>query len=347
MEQIRIDELVDRVRFAADGAVLAEYVHRPTDVQLESPRPYFSPIRTLGGEVVSLFRPHDHVWHKGIAWSLPVVGDENFWGGPTFVSGQGYVQLPNNGTQQHRAFTQRADAAAGPDRLVETLDWVTESGETVFEEHRTIGATILDAETPGAASDAWLLGFETRLRNVTGRPIPIGSPTTRGRDNAGYGGLFWRGPRSFTGGTLLAPGVAGGDELRGIRAPWMGFSGRHDGSGGASTLVMVDDSGNVQHPPQWFARSEEFACLCPAPFFSEEHVVEPGGTLELRYGVIVADGASDPDRAARLAAAGTEVLRSVLGASSATSTLSTPSTLSTLSTLSTPSTPESLKETDV
>ena len=51
----------------------------------------------------------------------------------------------------------------------------------------------------------------------------------------------------------------------------MGFSGRHDGSGGASTVVMVDDPGNVQHPPQWFARTEEFACLCPAPFFSEEH----------------------------------------------------------------------------
>lgn len=326
MEQIRIDELVDRVRFAANGSMLAEYVHLPTDVQLESPRPYFSPIRTLGGEVVTLFRPHDHVWHKGIAWSLPVVGDENFWGGPTFVSGRGYVQLANNGTQQHRTFAERADApadadAAAPDRLVETLDWVTEARATVFEEHRTMGATILDAQTPGAASDAWLLGFQTRLRNVTDRPIPIGSPTTRGRENAGYGGLFWRGPRSFTGGTVLAPGVAGGDELRGTRAPWMGFSGRHDGSGGASTVVMIDDPGNVQHPPQWFARSEDFACLCPAPFFSEEHTVEPGDTLVLRYGVVVADGASDPDRAARLAAAASDALGRVLGAAStATST---------------------------
>ncbi len=52
---------------------------------------------------------------------------------------------------------------------------------------------------------------------MTDRAIPIGSPTTRGRENAGYGGLFWRGPRSFTGGSVLAPGVAGGDELRGIR----------------------------------------------------------------------------------------------------------------------------------
>lgn len=332
MPNLRFEERDDRVLLAGPDGVLAEYVHRPTDVRLESPRPYFSPIRTLSGEVVSLFRPHDHVWHKGIAWSLPVVGDENFWGGPTFVRGQGYVQLPNNGEQRHRDFTAgvaAADAArdasapsapapasadavavavADAARLVETLDWITEAGEAVFEERRTIAATVLD-------DASWLLGFETRLRNIADRDIPIGSPTTRGRENAGYGGLFWRGPRSFTGGSVLAPGVSGGDELRGTRAPWMGFTGRHDGSGGASTVLMLDDPGNVQHPPQWFARTEEFACLCPAPFFSEEHTVAAGETLVLRYGVVIADGASDPDRAAALAEAGSAALPALLGAS--------------------------------
>ena len=307
MPAIRIDEHHDRVVFRAGEVVLAEYVHRPADVRLESPRPYFSPIRTLDGEVVTLFRPHDHVWHKGITWSLPVVGDENFWGGPTFVRGRGYVQLPNNGEQRHRAFTSPADAAGAPVRVVEALDWVTEAGETIFDEQRTVAASVV-------ADDAWLLGFATRMRNVTDRLIPIGSPTTRGRENAGYGGLFWRGPRSFTGGDVLAPGVAGGDELRGIRAPWMGFSGRHDGSGGASTLVMVDDPANLQHPPQWFARAEEFACLCPAPFFSEEQGIAPGATMTLRYAVVVADGASDSERAARLAGAGSAALDELLGA---------------------------------
>ncbi|MET4157182.1 PmoA family protein [Agromyces sp. PvR057] len=313
MPDIRIDEADDRLLIRGGEAVLAEYVFRPTDVRLESPRPYFSPIRTLGGEVVSLFRPHDHVWHKGIAWSLPVVGDENFWGGPTFVRGEGYVQLPNNGEQRHRGFDvvdeTRAEAtdAAASARRTERLDWVTEAGGHVFAEERTIAAATLDGEPA-----AWLLGFATRLRNVGDRAIPIGSPTTRGRENAGYGGLFWRGPRSFTNGTVLAPGVAGGDELRGTRTPWMGFSGRHDGTGTASTVVMVDHAMNVQHPPQWFARAEEFACLCPAPFFSEEHVVESGATLELRYGVVIADGASDPERAAVLAAAATAALDELL-----------------------------------
>ena len=104
MPHLRIARDDDRIMIHADGEVLAEYVFRPEHPTFESPRPYVSPIRTLGGETVSLYRPHDHVWHKGIAWSLPVVGDENFWGGPTFVRGEGYVQLPNNGEQRHLAF---------------------------------------------------------------------------------------------------------------------------------------------------------------------------------------------------------------------------------------------------
>lgn len=292
-----------------DDVTLARYVYVPDDVQLESPRPYVHPLRTRRGDLVSEFRPHDHVWHKGVAWSLPVVGDENFWGGPTFVASQasqhGYVQLDNDGSMDHTALL-RLDVSTGAagDRvdLEHTLAWHTQAGEHVVDEERALGVVV----PPG--DDAWVLLFATTMTNVSDRPLPIGSPTTRGRENAGYGGLFWRGPRSFTGGTLLAPGFAGGEEARGRRAPWMGFTGRHDGTGDAATLVMVDATDNPSHPPQWFARRDMFACLCPAPFFSEEVDFDPGATLTFRHAVVVADGPGDPHRAAALAALGQGML---------------------------------------
>ena len=104
-----VDRAVDVV---ADGTTLAQYVYVPTDVQLESPRPYLHPVRTRGGDLVTAFRPHDHVWHKGIAWSLPVVGEHNFWGGPTYVHGQEYVQLENDGSMDHVAL-HLADGGPG------------------------------------------------------------------------------------------------------------------------------------------------------------------------------------------------------------------------------------------
>ena len=260
-----------------------------------------------GGELVSLFRPHDHVWHKGIAWSLPVVGDENFWGGPTFVSGEGYVQLPNNGSQPHRAFDERSDAAAGAVSSND-LDWVTEAGETVFDERRTVGrdrarrrrlaARVRDADAqrvrsrpPDRLADH-PRARERRLRRaVLARPALVhrrrpARARRRGRRRAP------RHPRAV-------------DGLQ--RAPR-----RH--------RRRLDDRDGRRprqraHPTAWFARSEEFACICPAPFFSDEHTVVAGDTLVLRYGVVIADGASDPARAADLAAVGAAALPALQGES--------------------------------
>jgi hypothetical protein len=302
-----VDHALGRsVTVSAGSISLLTYVYGPDTPQLESPKPYLHPIRSLAGEVVSAFRPHDHVWHKGIAWSLPHVGADNFWGGPTYVTGQGYVQLDNNGSAVHQKMT-----ALVVDELAATLrhrlDWTTQHGAHVIEEHRALTVTVAD-ET------SWVLVFDTAMTNVSGGTLAFGSPTTKGRDNAGYGGLFWRGPRSFTGGLLVAPAGTGGDELRGSRAEWFAFRGRHDESGAHSTVVIVDDRGNPRHPPQWFARTEEFACLNPAPFFSEEFDLPIRGTLRFRYAVVVAAGDHDGDGAAALAEYGRLALAGTIGA---------------------------------
>ncbi|MCH7232264.1 PmoA family protein [Glycomyces sp. L485] len=278
---------------------LVQYVYRPDTVQLESPKPYLHPIRTRAGRAVSLFRPWDHVWHKGISLSLPHVGEENFWGGPTYVHGKFYVQLENNGTQLHRRFTE-LDSVDGTVRLTHELDWITQAGNAFLTERRTISARVLSTE-------AWMLTFDTELTNVSGEDIAIGSPTTKGRENAGYGGLFWRGPRAFTGCKLVtADGSGSGNDVRGQRHEWMGFAGRHDEDDASSLVLMVDHAENPQHPPQWFARSEEFACLNPAPFFSEEVTVPAGATTRFRYGVGIAD--ADADAAPELASTVREAL---------------------------------------
>ncbi|RKS06509.1 methane monooxygenase PmoA-like [Nocardiopsis sp. Huas11] len=282
------------LRLTHDGEDLVRYVYRPWDAQVESPRPYFHPIRTLGGDTVSLYRPHDHVWHKGIAWSLPNVGTANFWGGPTYLRGQGYQQLDNDGSTVHRAF-DGVESAPDLISVAERLAWVTRQGDTWFTERRRLRVTAAPER------GAWTLVFETSFTNRTGTAVPIGSPTTEGRPNAGYGGLFWRGPRSFSGGRVHAEGSEGDDDMMGTRSPWMGFVGRHDGTDRSSSLVFVDAPDNPGHPVRWFVRSGIFACVCPAPFFDEVVRADPGATLTYRYAVVVADGAHDQDGCGALA----------------------------------------------
>jgi Methane oxygenase PmoA len=280
---------------------LMRYVYTPAEAQYESPRPYVHPIRTLGGRLVTVFRPWDHVWHKGVTLALPVVGRDNFWGGPSFRrDAGGYVDLPNNGSQNHERTTVVA-AQGGTAVIGHELTWrrqptaAESTGERVFTESRTVSATLLPD------NDAWMLGWHTRLTNVCRAPIEMGSPTTEGRDNAGYGGLFWRGPRSFTGGDLIGSDGRNGEDVRGGRGPWAGFSGRHDGEDGSSTVVFVDRTPAQGFDTKWFARSEPFACLNPAPFFDRVRVVEPAETIELVHAVVIADGASDAERMAALA----------------------------------------------
>jgi hypothetical protein len=120
---LSMDHAIGRsVDVRAGDHLLFTYVYRPDTAPVESPKPYLHPIRTLAGDLVTVFRPHDHVWHKGIAWSLPHVGEHNFWGGPTYVQGSSYVQLPNNGSAVHQEMTILSIDPARAD-IAHRLNW--------------------------------------------------------------------------------------------------------------------------------------------------------------------------------------------------------------------------------
>lgn len=272
----------------AETAVL-EYVYLPTEAALESPRPYAS-LRTLAGVQASGYRPADHVWHKGLSLALPNVGDENFWGGPTYVRDEGYVQLPNNGSQVHRGF-DLSEAGAGV-VIIETLDWLTADGSLLLTEVRTLTARVIDEA-------AWALTWRSALHNTGPSALAFGSPTTRGRQNAGYAGIFWRGPGNFTGGEILTPHGSVGDAARGTEQPWLAYLAPRVDVG----VLMLDAAPG--RPTPWFARSAEFAGLGPAPFFSSETSLASGATLTLGAVVIVGDhqvAALAPTAGARMVA---------------------------------------------
>lgn len=276
----------------AGNRLLFRYVYRPDTPPVESPKPYLHPLRTLAGNVVTLFRPHDHVWHKGVAMTWAQLSGQNFWGGPTYVRDRGYVQLPNNGRIEHRAWTSLS-CAASPVHLEEQLAWITAAGEAWLDEARRLEIAAVVPE-----EGYWALDFDLRLANVAGRPLEFGSPTTEGRPLAGYGGLFWRGPRSFTGGTILAAGGRSGPDVMGQATPWLAFIGRHDGSGDASTLIFVDHPANPRYPTKWFVRTTPYACASFAFAFDEVLVLPPGESLRFRYRLILADGAWAAERIA-------------------------------------------------
>ncbi|UCM87304.1 DUF6807 domain-containing protein [Streptomyces marincola] len=289
----------ERVAVHADGTEILSYVHRPDPEPYESRKPYAHPVRTLAGNLVTGYRPNDHRWHKGIQMTASHLSEQNFWGGNSYLTGKGYQRVPERvGRMRHDGFT-RIDATDDRVDLAEDLTWISHGEEEWAREERTLAV-----HSVRPADGAWALDWTIRLTNIRAEPLHFGSPTTAGREMAGYTGLHWRGPRDFTDGQILTPaGPATDRDTMGTPAadvPWIAFTTEHDDIDAHSTLVFAhapENSGPAAvHPSHWFVRSASTPTVAFSWAFFEEFELAPRASFFYRYRVVVADGAWDAAR---------------------------------------------------
>lgn len=285
------------VAVTAAGTEILRYVTDPDSPQDEAPKPYLYPLRFLDGGEASVRRPWDHRWHTGLQFTWSHVADQNFWGGPTFAAEDGYQMRGNLGTMKHTGFTTQP---AGGDEVVfdETLEWITSRGEHWVDEHRVQRVHSLDTER-----GIWAVDLSTALTNVSGDTLPLGSPTTAGRPNAGYTGWFWRGPRSWTGCTVVnSNGDEGEENTMGKVADWVAFSSGHDDLDGGGTIfafagTSAVDAEGVELPPiTWFTRTGIFAVASQSPAFDQEIHLPHGATLSLNHRFVFVAEVLSPEK---------------------------------------------------
>ena len=88
---------------------VARYVVDAEIAPIDTPKPFFHPLRTLGGAQVTGFGPEDHPWHHGLQFAIPRVGGHNLWGGGTYLGPvEGYKVQEDQGSIRHDEW----DAAA-------------------------------------------------------------------------------------------------------------------------------------------------------------------------------------------------------------------------------------------
>ncbi|EXF24342.1 hypothetical protein BG28_07065 [Nesterenkonia sp. AN1] len=270
------------IAVTAAGTEILRYVTHPDSPQEEAPKPYLYPLRFLDGGEASVRRPWDHRWHTGLQFTWSHVADQNFWGGPTFAAEDGYKMRGNLGRMNHTGFSTQP---SGGDEVSfdETLEWITSRGEHWFDEHRVQRVHSLDP-----ARGIWAIDLTTELTNVSTGTLPLGSPTTAGRPNAGYTGWFWRGPRSWSGCQVVnSNGAEGEENTMGQVADWVAFSSEHDDLDGGGTIMAfagTSECAGTQLPPiKWFTRTSIFAVASQSPAFDEEIQLQAGATLRLHH----------------------------------------------------------------
>ncbi|MGK3954485.1 PmoA family protein [Microbacterium sp. I2] len=283
----------------AAGVDIARYAFDPGGAASEGPKPVLHPLRALDGAPLTAFRPWDHRWHKGLQMTWTHVSGENFWGGPTYQRDTGYRLLDNVGRIRHDAFTTVRDSGSEVS-FAEQLTWITRAGDEWLAETRSHRFHGVDTDR-----GLWQLDFATTLRNVSDRALELGSPTTQGRPRAGYTGFVIRMPRAWTGGRVLAGGLAddaGADAVMGSSAPWVAVSGDHDEFDGGGTVLAFAGTSTGAPPIRWFVRSEPFPILAPSPSFDEVIVLEPGDSVSLSHRHVFGDRIWTPDETRALAA---------------------------------------------
>lgn len=283
--QYRDDQTAGTLTIAHGDIPIAEYHYAPSTPDGEAPKPFFHPLRALNGTCATAFRPADHRWHKGLAMTWSEISGQNFWGGPTFdkaAPGNGYVWRQNIGRQRHEAF-DRLEGDGTEFTVDQRLSWITADAEKWISEQRSIRFFGVD-RTRGI----WALDLNTAMTNVSGRTLEFGSPTTLGRPDAGYTGLFWRGPRSWTGEPFAAADSESlGDDAMGRATEWLAVGGESDEVDGSATILMYEARADHGAGSRWFARSTPIPALAPSPAFSETFSLAADDTLGLEHRVLI------------------------------------------------------------
>lgn len=237
------------------------------------PKPFFHPLRTLAGHCVSLFEPHDHVWHRGLWFTIKYLNGENFW--------EEGASDEEHGTQQTTLPPTVSHLEDGSILWYCSIEWQRPQGAgSVFHEARRLRHLPVSAQAYALDWDVTLTAQHDVLLDRT----PF---TTWG----GYGGLTLRGNRNWQKTQLLFPDGSTSDRPIGLPAQWCDLSGTFDGgreqTGG---VAMFDHPGNLRSPSPWYGATGAGHYFNAAFLFHEPLQVSEGEVLRFRYRVLVHDG---------------------------------------------------------
>ncbi|GAB2968846.1 MAG TPA: PmoA family protein [Actinotalea caeni] len=274
------------LQLTLDGREVARY-HDGADLAPElSPRPYLHPVRTPAGEILTETWPEDHRHHYGVSAAVVDVNGSTYWGGASYVDGTGYVLLPNQGRQT--GSTPEVETAAGRTTLRQRLGWTSAEGVEQIQEDREVRLA--------AHADAHLLTWRSSLHAMS--DLTIGSPATRGRTGAGYGGLFWRvGPAAPTEVRVAtADGVVAGEQAAlGAVGRWLTLT-QHR-AGGPVTLLLAQPEDALL---PWFVRVSGYVGAGPAVAWERTVPLGQGETWDLHLWAALVDSEIDDATADRL-----------------------------------------------
>ncbi len=255
-----------RLALQREGKTVWQLVADP-----EEPKSYFHPLATVDGDVLTAFRPSDHPWHRGLWWSWKFINGINYWEeDPKTGASEGITGLARVELLPRDDFSARAELH---------FRYHPPGKPVVMNEVRRFEISAPDAD--GTYTIDWTTECRAATEAVKLDRTP--PPAAGGPNHGGYAGLSLRFPRDLQGWNFRSSeGIQKAAEGHGQVARWV------DLSGPVAGIAIFDHPSNLRHPQPWYLSDRPALMFFnPAPLFNEPLEVPAGGTLTLRYRVLV------------------------------------------------------------
>lgn len=234
------------------------------------PKACVHPLTTPTGHRLSGFEMSDHVWHRGLWFTIKFVNGTNYW-----------EEHEPYGVQVHTADPTVEKIGDTSARIRAEIQWTSAATGMVFRETRTLTRHVLDDVVVA-------IDWSAALRAEQDLTLDRTPYTTWG----GYGGLSFRSTREFHKAHLMLPGGAEVQGLAGQPGPWVVMQGLLDGGKDLKAAIgMVDHPSNPRGPSPWYCKvGPEVNFMNAAFLFHQPMTVAKGEMLRFNYRVLYRDG---------------------------------------------------------
>lgn len=242
------------------------------------PKACIHPLVTPAGHRLTGFEMSDHVWHRGVWFTIKFVNGANFWEEHVPFGAQKSVAEP---------ICEIIDRDRA--RISHRLHWDSETTGVAIDERRavTFGPGVID--------------WSTELRAEKDLTLDRTPYTTWG----GYSGLSYRAARELHEVNFLLPNGDTVASLAGQPHDWTVMQGAVDGGGPGQrvSMGMIDHPSNPRSPVPWYNKSGNgFNYMNAAFLFHEPLRLARGESLKFNYRILYRDGEWTLNEFQRLAA---------------------------------------------
>ena len=240
-------------------------------------KPYFHPLSTIDGFVLTGLRPEDHPWHRAVWFSWKYINGLNYWEEDHETGkSEGITELKSVKTKQNKQF--------GAEFNLE-LTYHPPGGADLLREERTVRMSSPDAD--GSYFMDWQSTFTALADEVILDRTPL-PDEPEGKSWGGYAGFSARLNNQLW--DVKAVNDSGETEnLHGKSSRWMSFQAKNL-KGNSVSIIIIDHPSNPNHPNKWFISNDPgtpFYYFSPALIFDRKLVLKKGDKLHLKYRLLV------------------------------------------------------------